>query len=399
MSWSLSGRLLKRVLITRLRYLGDVVMSTVVLTALRRGDPDLQLDYLCEAAYASVLSGDEDLKTVYALGSKRRGSDAAARQGVSSDADDLNSQQVLAPQGTFGLMGQLRQNDYDLAVDLFFNPRSAWLLRLAGIRQRIGGTRKSRRHLYTHSVISDDMAPQFAQLGGIVSGGLVEHLGRLAPLRHQETGLSFLDWVLQTYQPGELMPRLAHRTPTPSLVSNLQALSISAPDHCLVLAPGATWPTKEWPLALWQDLVRRLVGEQALPVVVISPPGGAERWAPLSQLIPQGRGGVLPPLPLEDVLSLVGQAAAMITVDGGVMHAAVAMGTPTVALFGPTDTDIWFPYTSQGPFRVVTSGVACQPCDLHTCADFVCMPGLDAQIVMNALAEVVDSDMAVRDDS
>ena len=79
MSWELAGRQLDRVLIGRLRYLGDVAMSTVVLAALRRGDPQLELGYLCEAPYAPLLTAHPDLARVHALAVRRRGADAKAR--------------------------------------------------------------------------------------------------------------------------------------------------------------------------------------------------------------------------------------------------------------------------------------------------------------------------------
>ena len=140
MSWRLDGRPLRRVLVTRLRYLGDIAMATVVLQALRRGDPTLELGFLCEAGHAPLLADHPLLQRVHALGSRRRGRDAtqrAAQQAAAAPA---------AARGTLGTAWELRRTGYDLAVDLFFNPRSAWLLRLAGIPARIGGTTsRSRR--------------------------------------------------------------------------------------------------------------------------------------------------------------------------------------------------------------------------------------------------------------
>ena len=83
MSWSLDGRPLRRVLVTRLRYLGDIAMSTVVPAVLRRGDPDLEIEYLCDAPYAPLLADHPQLAAVHALEVQRRGRDAAARRAAS----------------------------------------------------------------------------------------------------------------------------------------------------------------------------------------------------------------------------------------------------------------------------------------------------------------------------
>ena len=79
MTWSLEGKPLRRILVSRLRYLGDVVMSTVVLEALRLGDPEVQLGYLAEYPHGLVLDGHPALDRLHLLGVNRRGADARAR--------------------------------------------------------------------------------------------------------------------------------------------------------------------------------------------------------------------------------------------------------------------------------------------------------------------------------
>lgn len=75
------------------------------------------------------------------------------------------------------------------------------------------------------------------------------------------------------------------------------------------------------------------------------------------------------------------------------MHAAVGFGIPTLALFGPTDPKIWFPYMESGPFRVLARAPHCHPCDLHECREFICLPDLEPVAVLDAL----DSLMAEND--
>ncbi len=287
--------------------------------------------------------------------------------------------------GAFGTAVALRRARYDLAVDLFFNPRSAWLLRLAGIPRRIGGTTGSRRSLYTHVAVAPPPGggPGFARLA---PGGLGDHLARLAPLRHQPSGLPFLAWFADTFAPGELRPRVnapsAAGTPVAPLLSALGAEG----GRYTLLAPGATWPTKKWPAAHWRDLARRLVATGDDPVVVLCPPGETQGPGDVAAVIPAGRGGGLPPLPLADALRVVAGAARLVSADGGIMHAAVAMNIPTVALFGPTDPAVWFPYAGLGPFRVLATRPPCSPCHLHDCGAFICLPDLRPDAVLAAVA-------------
>ena len=377
MSWELGGRTLRRILVTRLRYLGDIAMSTVVLAALRRGDPDLELGFLCEEDFAALLAAHPDVQRLHLLRTRRGGADARARARGEPAAGGAS--------GPFGTAVALRRARYDLAVDLFFNPRSAWLLRLAGIPQRIGGTTGSRRCLYTHVAVAPppDGGPGFARLA---PGGLGDHIARLAPLRQQPSGLPFLAWFVATFAAGELRPRLhapsAAGTPVAPLLSALGAEG----GRYTLLAPGATWPTKKWPAAHWRDLARQLVATGDDPVVVLCPPGETQGLDEVAAVIPAGRGGGLPPLPLADALRVVAGASRLVSADGGIMHAAVAMNIPTVALFGPTDPAVWFPYAGLGPFRVLATRPPCSPCHLHDCGAFICLPDLSPDAVLAAVA-------------
>lgn len=382
MSWAVDGRPIHSVLVTRLRYLGDIVMSTVLIDVLRRGDPDLRIGYLLEDDHASVLDGHPGIDHLHRLRTKRVGGDARARIGRTSENPGSGS--------TLGVLRDLRRDPYDLAVDLFFNPRSAWLLKLAGIPLRIGGTRKWRGRLYTHRVLREEVVADHPDFNRIAPGGLGEHLCRLNPLTQVDTGLGFADWLPTQFEPGDLKPRLALPGEKRQAADRLAAVGIAPGSPFILLAPCATWLSKEWPTDRWEELISLLLERTTLPLAVLIAPGREGAWAPLVARIPPDRGGVLPPLPLPEALAVTGSARILITVDGGIMHAAVGLGVPTLALFGPTDPDIWFPYSGSGPYRVLARAPHCHPCDLHECPAFICLPDLEPAVVWEAFDSVMD---------
>jgi len=379
-TWLLDDKPLQSVLVTRLRYLGDVVMSTVVLRALRDGDPDLKLGYLCEDAYAPVLEGHPDLHRLHRLGSRRRGPDAAARGAGGGGGDSFSA-----------MVSRLSSARYDLAVDLFFNPRSAVLLRAAGIPARIGGARSWRRRLYTHTVVPENLPGAPDGWRDVAPGGLGDHLCRLAPLVHRESGRMFLDRLVEMGASGPLLPELAVGSAAGLELPALAAAGIEPGDEYLVLVPGATWPAKEWPLGRWLELLQRLHRERPEKIAVLTPLGGGAAWKELGDHIPAGRGGVLPPLALARVMGLLDGAKGVVGMDGGIMHTAVALGTPTVALFGPTEPEIWFPYGHDPRFRVLAHSPPCHPCHLHVCRAFSCLPAVRPDEVTAALADVLSA--------
>jgi len=395
-TWSIGGRPVRRALVARLRYLGDVAMSTVVARALREGDPRLDIGFLCEAAYAPLLQGQPDCDCVHPLVARRRSADARARgePAPARPADEAGAAGArLEPAaGTPGTIAALRARRYDLAVDLFFNPRSAVLLAAAGARVGVGGGRGWRRWLYTHDAPPLAARPQW---GVAAPGGLGDHLSRLAPLHHEESGRGFADWLEARSAGTGLLPRL-RRPPLNEGAARRGMSGLGADGGGFVLlAPGATWPAKEWPGASWGALAKALAGAQARPVVFLAPPLRAAAYAAAAAAVPPGRGGMLPPLPLAEALRAVAAADLVVAVDGGIMHAAVAMGRPTVALFGPTDPGIWFPYAGRGPFRVLATRPPCHPCDRHTCDAFVCLPDLrSAEVLAECLALLAEAGAA-----
>ncbi len=381
MTWLLDGKALSSILVTRLRYLGDVVMSTVVLDVLKQGDPNVRLGFLCESPFDQILKGHPHVDRLFCL--------APPRAGIGAGNRKVHPHDDSGGQGALSLLRRLHAEQFDLAIDLFFNPRSALLLKASGIPARIGGTRSSRRILYSHLVTRDD-ARSFAQeLSAMAPGGLGDHLCRLAPLQHKESGKSFGDWLVDQRWGSPLLPQL----PVPDFqfesLPGLQNLEVAQDKPYFVLVPGATWSSKEWPPERWRELIERLVQERDENLLILVPPGRVSAWSDLGAGIPLGRGRVLPTLDLHTVMGILAAARGVISVDGGIMHSAVGLGVPTIALFGPTEPELWFPYGHDSRFKVLGHRLPCQPCHLHICHGFSCLPGISADEVMGALPGIL----------
>ncbi|MBC7186555.1 MAG: glycosyltransferase family 9 protein, partial [Calditrichaeota bacterium] len=110
----------RRILVSRLRFLGDVVLTTPLLRALRRAFPEARIAYLAESPYIEVLAHHPHVDGLLPLDRQTR-------------AAQLST------------LRQLRRAHFDLTIDLFGNARSALLLWLSGARQRIGFDYRGRR--------------------------------------------------------------------------------------------------------------------------------------------------------------------------------------------------------------------------------------------------------------
>jgi heptosyltransferase-2 len=127
------------------------------------------------------------------------------------------------------------------------------------------------------------------------------------------------------------------------------------------LAPGAAHATKRWPVAHWSALAERLGAAGYRPVVV----GGPDDRGLAQQLVAEGGGNAVASaageFSLQETGALLAQARVVVSGDTGVMHMATGVGTPVVALFGPTVAQFgFFPY--RAPAAVLERALDCRPC-------------------------------------
>jgi heptosyltransferase-2 len=125
-----------------------------------------------------------------------------------------------------------------------------------------------------------------------------------------------------------------------------------------VLAPGAAHFTKRWPLAHWQGAAERLRA-RGLSLITVGGPDDRALGEALAPLAANAAGACS----LQETGALLARARVALTGDTGVMHMATSVGTPVVALFGPTVRQFgFFPYA--GPSEVLERVLDCRPCSV-----------------------------------
>jgi len=305
-----------RVLVTRLNYLGDVVLSLAMVDALRRAHPGIEIDYLTREPAASLLRPDARFARVFGW-----------RDGM---------------RAALSMVATLRSRRYRAAVDLYSNPRSAWLSWLSGAPVRIGGNRRGRRLLYTHRVQPPagtpviDVFMEYAKPLG-VNGPPTKPV--LAITAHERDDAQ------------------AH------LENAGAAASVRTPR--IGVHPGGKWSVKRWPATHFAELVDRLEKAGAR-VVVFTGPDERDATDEVMRRVTTSPAR-LEPLDIRTTAAVISCLDAMVACDGGIMHTSVATGTPTVGIFGSSQSSVWFPYENFGPYRAAQIDVPCRPCHQHVC--------------------------------
>jgi heptosyltransferase-3 len=324
------------VLVVALRYFGDVLLSTAATRALRAAWPQARIGMLVFEGTESMLEGNPDLDAVHAL-PRGRGWHAQAR--------------VVA--------GLWRRYELALVTQSGDRPHLfAWFAarRRIGLVPADGGKRWWKKMLLEQAPIAD-------------------------PARHRVDEIMRLPAALGLGGEAKAVPPTARATAAE--LTTLTGFDVAV-EPFAVLHPAPRRRYKRWHAAGWCALVEALHA-RGLRVVVTASPAPAERAYVAEALAPAaGRivdlGGRLS---LAQIADLLRHARAYLGPDTAVTHLAAVCGTPTVALYGPTDPRLWGPWPSEGlhkPYERVSSlqlrgnvalvqnpRLACVPCQLEGC--------------------------------
>jgi predicted lipopolysaccharide heptosyltransferase III len=304
----------KRVLIIKLRYLGDVLLSTPVLAALRTAFPQARLSMLVNPGTEAMLAENPHLDEV------------------------LIVERGRSPLRQLRFVAALRRRRFDLVVDLTDGDRAAIVSRLTGAAVRVGFNRgdRWRGRLYTHLV------PMRQQPVSMVR----QHLMALETLG-----------IPVAPSPPVLNVRAADES---AALDALAAAEIAPAERFVAVHPGARWWFKSWPADRFAGLIDYIQGKLGLKVVLL---GGDQEHGIATAILGHveiGCRSLVGRLTLLELAALLRRAALFIGNDSGPMHIAAAMGTPVIGLFGPSDPRMWGP---AGQNHVVFyKGIDCRPC-------------------------------------
>lgn len=314
---------IRRILISRMKFIGDVVLTTPVVRALRQSFPGAYIAYLGEKEAVSLLENNPSIDEVIPY--------------------DFSAPAFLAQPR---MMLILRSKKFDAVIDLFSNPRTALLAFASGAPIRIGKDVAGRGILYTHR-IRDDGKPKTA----------VEfHYQYIRPLGARSAGSRTEIFLTD----GEKALAREH----------LARLALEPGKPIVGLHPGATWPAKMWPWESFAELGMKLKGELGVEPVLTEGPGEAEVVGKISARS-SGAVKALPLLRLRELAAVISCMEVYVANDSGPMHIAPAVGTRTVGIFGPGEENIWFPYVGgdypRGEHLALRKDVPCHPCHLDFC--------------------------------
>jgi heptosyltransferase-3 len=313
-----------RALVVKLRHHGDVLLASPVVSLLKARAPSLEVDALVYDDTRPMLEGHPALSQLFFVGRKWRERSALSRLSLENH-----------------LLKSLRARRYDLIVHLSEQPRGAWLTRLLGARYSVAPAMPGRGKFWKKS---------FTHLYPLVAGNR----------RHQvELNLDALRRI--GVQPGPNERKVTF-VPGPDAERRIDQLVGAEP--FIHLHPASRWTFKCWPAEQNAQLIDRLAVDGHRVVITAAP----DEVAFVQRIVDQANAktqNLAGQLTIKELGALTARAKLFIGVDSMPMHLAAAMGTPTLALFGPSGEIEWGPWNVER--RVVTTTHTCRPCGQDGC--------------------------------
>lgn len=364
----------RRVLVIKLRHHGDVLLSTPVFTALAAAAPGVEIDALVYRETLPLLEHNRDLAQVFTI-----------------DRNWKKSGVIAQARAEARLLATLRARRHDLVIHLTEHTRGAWLTRLLRPRWSVAPARRAAGRFWARSFTHLYRGSASAVPGSsLIWRHTVEH--NLDALRR--LGVCMPTSPPLQLQPGPAALQAAQHT--------IAAAGFAAGQFVLI-QPTSRWFFKTWPVAQNATLIATLL-QQGESILLSCAPDMREQamveaiMAEVRAQLGAGSGDLQrlartpADLALGQLAALIGQARLFVGIDSAPMHMAAAMGTPVVALFGPSSEKTWGPW--QVRHEIVTHpDYPCRPCGQDGCGGGKvsdCLARLPVAPVLAAIARVGD---------
>ncbi|MFZ2054188.1 MAG: glycosyltransferase family 9 protein [Candidatus Aminicenantales bacterium] len=335
----------QKILLIRLRRIGDIVMTTPAIAALRRSLPQSSLTYVIEEPFRRLVEGNPDLDEIL----------------------------VLPPhQGIFSFLRfirRLRRERYDLAIDFHGGPRASRIAWLSRAKLKAGYELKHKGFLY------DVRVPRSRQ--GAPVHSVENHLNLV-----RAAGVN----VEEPLSPLALPPARKEET---ERIEGLWTDRGFPGAKVVVLHVGAGTEFRDWGLENLAALAGRLAGLQGVRVVLVGAAQDASRAEDIRKTRPAEILSLAGRMNLIELREVISRAALFVGPDSGPMHIAATTRTPIVALFGPTLPAHFAPWKAGA--TLIEKPLDCRPCKQRRCltGDFRCLRNITVDEVFAACTRLL----------
>ncbi|OGU69969.1 MAG: hypothetical protein A2440_06200 [Stygiobacter sp. RIFOXYC2_FULL_38_25] len=283
----------KKILLIKLRGIGDVVCSTIVLDNLREDFPNAQIDFLTEKPSSYGLKGLPQINNVLIFNRK-----------------SLTERIKLA--------WQVRKSKYNLVIDFFCNPSSAQITFFSGSKIRIGFPLRGRKYAYNYFGPKERSKWHNAilHLKVLEKFGLTTKLEKLHYSLDKNSELFAKEYFSKTFKES---------------------------DFVVGICPTGSWASKKCDAKKFAEIAKLVIQKYNAKILILWGKGDEEDGEKLFNIL-KDKSVYAPPTSILEMAALISGCKFLIANDSGPMHISTALGTPVLSIHGPTAPHL------QGPF-------------------------------------------------
>lgn len=338
-----------RILIVRLDRIGDVLLSTPVIKAVREAYPDSHIAFMVRPYARDIVEGSPYLDEVIIY--NKEGSEKG-------------------PAGNAKFILGLRKRKFDMAIILHPTARAHIVTFLAGIPDRVGYDRK---------------------LGWLLTKR-IPHLKQLG-LRHEtDYALDMVRYIGIEPKAKELYMPISKESEG-RINDIFERYGVKGSDKIVVINPSASCVSKRWSAERFAKVADKLVEGKNAKVIIISGQSDKNFGDNVANGMRQGRINLSGKTSIGDIASLLKRSSLFISNDSGPVHIACAVGTPVIAIFGRHDRGLsplrWGPTGKRD--IVLHKDVGCGICLAHKCKyGFKCLKAVTVEDVLSAAESILN---------
>lgn len=351
-----------RILIINPFGIGDVVFSTPLIEILKTAYPGSFIGYVCNKRSYEVIRSAPNIDKIFTY--------------EKDDYRDCWQRSKIACLGKiFDFLKTIKAQKFDIAIDLSLGYQYSFLLKLIGIRQRIGFNFRKRGKFLTKKI----------DMNGFNDKHVIEYYCDIVKLLGVDSG---------TITPSpKIYLTAADRVWADGF---LKASGAGEGDVLIGVIPGcgASWGVdasyRRWEREGFAKVCDGAVERYGAKVILLGDPKEVGICEEIQGMLKNKAIMACGKTSLRDFLGLISRCRLVITNDGGPLHMAVGLGLNTISIFGPVDEMIYGPYPPSANHIVISkSGLACRPCyrkfKYTRCEDRVCLKKIAPEEVLGAV--------------
>jgi len=335
---------MERILIVNVNWLGDVLLSTPAIRAIRESFPDAYIGCMVTPSVKEILEDNPDLDEVIIFDEEKE------HKGIF---------------GKIRFIQQLKRKNFSEVFLLHRSFTRTFLCYLAGIKERIGYYTRKRGFLLTKKVLQPkkDSMHRTDFYSSILKAEGIKVRERDYVFVIRDRDREYINALLREEGLKE--------------------------EPLIVINPGGNWKPKRWPEEHFAELSDRLIKEFKVRVVITGSKGDKDLEEEIKNLMEEKPICLCGKTSLKQLGALFERTSVVITADTSAMHIASAVGVNLVCLFGPTSPSITGPI-GRGIYRILQKDVGCKiPCYEVDCKDNRCMKEITVDEVLRELKSFI----------